>query len=617
MQITVNNDFATFGGFNQQQIDSFLQDEQTAINILNPTFTDNITVTFDVGFGAYRHNIMQDQTVSLADVNLEDLDNRFFLTYSQLRQDLMTFGQPGFFNAANLPANSLNNQTRFWISSSVGACLGIFINVVDGFVGIGTQFTPGAQRVSAFLHEMGHPMGRVPENWIFGGQTYFSALDLVRFVSQGNRLFDGSNPNHTPAYFSLDGGATKIADWGQNSAVSDFLGPFSNPPSNLTPNDPFDENVGNLGQLTTADILVTEALGFKTVPPAPPGNPPPPPGTTADMVLRHGADGLYEIYDIGGNRLLAAYQLGQVGTDWRFVTLGGFFGTDTTDMLLRNANTGGFEVYDIVNNNITRAGFLGNVGLDWQVMGFGNFSSFGETDMMLRNVNNGGVIVYDIRNNPITAANFMGSGGLDWQVAGCGNFAGRGTSDMILRNVNTGGLEVYDINSNQITGAAFMGNVGLDLKPLAFGNFSGAPGETDMIMRNTNSGAMVIYDIASNQVTSASFMGSVGLDWQFAGVAPVHSPGASDLVLHNVNTGQFEVYDIAANTLLSERPVSARSGWIGSSGALPSTRPKAPWAPRTISTSQLVQAMASFGSGGAADDVNSALIGADTSQQAF
>jgi probable HAF family extracellular repeat protein len=34
-------------------------------------------------------------------------------------------------------------------------------------------------------------------------------------------------------------------------------------------------------------------------------NPPPPGGTTADMILRHGADGFYEIYDIGNNSLLA------------------------------------------------------------------------------------------------------------------------------------------------------------------------------------------------------------------------------------------------------------------------------------------------------------------------
>ena len=54
-------------------------------------------------------------------------------------------------------------------------------------------------------------------------------------------------------------------------------------------------------------------------------NPPPPAGTTADMILRQGAFGTYEIYDIGNNAMLAAYQLGQVGTEWQFVGLGGFF----------------------------------------------------------------------------------------------------------------------------------------------------------------------------------------------------------------------------------------------------------------------------------------------------
>jgi hypothetical protein len=121
--------------------------------------------------------------------------------------------------------------------------------------------------------------------------------------------------------------------------------------------------------------------------------------------------GQYEIYDIGNNTILAGYQLGQVGTDWAFVTLGGFFGSDTTDMLLRNS-TGGFEVYDVSNNLITGAAFLGTVGMDWQVMGFGNFSSRGETDMILRNVNTGGVEVYDINNNQLTGAAFMGAGAL-------------------------------------------------------------------------------------------------------------------------------------------------------------------------------------------------------------
>jgi len=47
MQIHINNDFNNGGQFfTQAQINSFLQDEQTAVNILDSTFTSNISVTF-------------------------------------------------------------------------------------------------------------------------------------------------------------------------------------------------------------------------------------------------------------------------------------------------------------------------------------------------------------------------------------------------------------------------------------------------------------------------------------------------------------------------------------------------------------------------------------------
>jgi hypothetical protein len=66
MQITVHNDFFTDGPFTQAQIDSFLADEQTAINILDATFTDNISVVFDVGFGSYRGQVMPPTSSSSA-----------------------------------------------------------------------------------------------------------------------------------------------------------------------------------------------------------------------------------------------------------------------------------------------------------------------------------------------------------------------------------------------------------------------------------------------------------------------------------------------------------------------------------------------------------------------
>jgi glucose/arabinose dehydrogenase len=257
---------------------------------------------------------------------------------------------------------------------------------------------------------------------------------------------------------------------------------------------------------------------------------PPPAGTTADMILRRGADGMYEIYDIGNNAILAAFQLGQVGTEWQFVSHRPFYGSDTGDMLLRSSTTGGFELYDISNNQITGAAFLGTIGMEWQVMGFGNFSS-------------------------------------------------RGESDMILRNSNTGGLEVYDINSNQITGAAFIGTIGLDWQFSGVGNFSGVPGETDLLLRNINTGDLEVYNINNNQLTGAAFLGTVGLDWQFAGVAPIHAPGASDLVLRNVNTGAFEVYVIANNQIAGAASLG-RSAWTGSSAVSRPILQLAPWAPR-------------------------------------
>jgi hypothetical protein len=365
------------------------------------------------------------------------------------------------------------------------------------------------------------------------------------------------------------------------------------------------------------DVVVADHDVVTSIWTTPPNlNPIPPIGTTADLILRQSSTGLYEIYDIGNNTILAGYEFAQVGLDWQFAGLGGFFGSDTTDMLLRNSGTGGFEVYDISNNNITGAAFLGTVGLNWQVAGFGDFNHDSMTDMVLRNSSTGAFQVYNIVNNSITTSASLGTVGLNWQVGGFGNFSSLGETDMILRNTSTGGLEVYDINNNQITGAAFMGTVGLDWQIIAVGNFSSMPGESDVIMRNVNTGGLEVYDIANNQITGASFLGTVGLEWQFAGVAPVHAAGASDLVLRNVNTGAFEVYDVANNQITGAAPLGAvgLDFQVGGFAVDPPTGSSASMGDSSDVT-QLVQAMAGFGDGESGDGVDTISLGADTSQQ--
>jgi hypothetical protein len=456
MQITVNNDFSNGPRpFTQQEIDSFLQDEQTAVNILNSTFTNNISLTFKVGFGSIRGKAIPAEA---KEGGLGAPDEAVGLSYSELRTNLLTFGQPGFFNAANLPAgDSINGISNFWVCSSVAAAFGLAApnRPPDGSIGINIGLDPGAQRISVLLHEFGHAMGRVPNDASDDNppHTVFSSeLDLVRFVSPGNRLFDGrilepGDPPVQAAYFSLDSGAKKVADW-DTISPSDFLSPLS---SNLTPNDPFNNRGfgGDLAKLTTADIQLMEALGFRV-------------GPTAVMVLQR-SDGFFQSYVIGSNAISANSQLGPVGPDWQFVTLGGFKGSSTTsDMLLRNSTSGAFQVYNINNNQITDSVPMGQVGLNWQFFGVGNFSGIpgrdfadtpGNTDMMLRDSNTGRFEVYNISNNQITSPFLIGDVGLNWQFSGIGNFSGiPGASDMILRNTDTGELLIYNMSNNRITG---------------------------------------------------------------------------------------------------------------------------------------------------------------------
>ena len=128
MQITFINDFANGPRqFTAQEIASFQQDEQTAVNILNTTFTNNISLTFNVGFGSDQGQNLDTipngmggflgQDFSVAAPNTLSAVN---ITYTDLRNALFTFGQPNFFTPTNLPAgNSINNITNFYITSSV------------------------------------------------------------------------------------------------------------------------------------------------------------------------------------------------------------------------------------------------------------------------------------------------------------------------------------------------------------------------------------------------------------------------------------------------------------------------------------------------------------------
>ena len=110
---------------------------------------------------------------------------------------------------------------------------------------------PANLLVGAALHELTHAMGREPGAGPF---------DLFRYTSPGNHLFT-SGSTAVPAYFSIDGGNTKLADFGQTSDASDFL-----TTGVQGSNDPFDEfyNSHTIQNLTSVDKELLDALGFTT-----------------------------------------------------------------------------------------------------------------------------------------------------------------------------------------------------------------------------------------------------------------------------------------------------------------------------------------------------------------
>jgi hypothetical protein len=141
----------------------------------------------------------------------------------------------------------------------------------------------------------------------------------------------------------------------------------------------------------------------------------------------------------------------------------------------------------------------------------------------------------------------------------------------------------------------------------------------DVIQTATGDYAAQLSATVSPGQTQAGVLGAIGGNLTVAGFAPVGGslgPFTDDMVMRDTATGGLFLYSIRDDKLVP--------GAIGTPLTPP---PSAPIAPTSTiggiaidlsgsgSTSQLVQAMAGFGGGGAADGLNTAPLGADMSQQ--
>ena len=223
---------------------SFRSGIQQAAALLSAAVSDKITVNLKIDYSGTGGGAAAGP------------DSGLWESYSTVRADLMNNATRGdtAFNA--LPSGStIQGQSNIAVWNAQLKLWGLLgandTTTDDGSATFATDISPNLL-VGVALHELTHAMGRVP----YGPQP--DIFDFYRLTGPGTRLLTGG-ATASPAYFSLDGGNSKLADYGQSSDSSDFLN------SGVQgPNDPFNEfyTSSTLQQLTAIDLLQLDALGF-------------------------------------------------------------------------------------------------------------------------------------------------------------------------------------------------------------------------------------------------------------------------------------------------------------------------------------------------------------------
>jgi serralysin len=217
---------------------------QQAASILSAAITDKITINLAIDYSGTGGGAAAGPV------------SGSFVNYSTVRADLANSAAKGdpTFNA--LPTGSTiggQSQVAVWDAQlkAMGLALPSNYSGVDGDATFATDIQPSLL-VGVALHELTHALGRVP----YGPQP--DIFDFYRFTSTGVQLFSDNIPA-LAAYFSVDGGYTKIADYGRSSDPSDFLN------SGVQGgNDPFNEfyTPSTIQGLTAVDLVQLDALGF-------------------------------------------------------------------------------------------------------------------------------------------------------------------------------------------------------------------------------------------------------------------------------------------------------------------------------------------------------------------
>ncbi len=500
---------------------------QAAANVFDQDFPGNYTVNITYGWGTFDNS--PDSQLVGSEESLGGPDHGSYVGYSTVRGWLTSHATLNDQIAAytSLPASSASlpgNPSSIYVSTAEQKALGVFsgnAGTVDGSIGFGTE---SFDWEGLALCEIGHALGWMTDYYA-GAPT---VLDLFRYASVGNRNWTGGQP----AYFSIDGGKTNIANFSTTFDYTLF--------TNIAANDPF--NVGGVSNstlnLTSLDTEVLNIIGFgsqSVAARATDFN-----GAGKSDILWSNTNGDTAIwYATGSGGGFTSTDYGLIATSWQVVGTGDFNGNGDADLVWRNSN-GDTNIWYANGSGGFTSSDLGIIPTSWQLSGTGDFSGDGLADVLWRNSNGDTNVWYSNGSGGFSSTD-LGIVPTNWQIVGSGDFTGTGTDDIIWRNTANG-----DTNIWEPTGSGGFTSVDLGIVPTSWqiagsGDFTGT-GTDDILWRNTTNGDTAVWTPTGSGGFTSADLGIVPTSWQIAGLGDFNGNGTSDILWHNTTNGDTNIW---------------------------------------------------------------------------
>jgi len=515
---------------------SFRNTIQQAANLLAASITDPITVNIKIDYSGTGGGAAAGPDAGL------------YEPYSLVRSNLIANVSPGDPVFNSLPAGtSIQGQSQVAVWNAQLKLWGLLspndATTDDGSATFATDINSNLL-LGVALHELTHAMGRVP----YGPQP--DIFDLFRFTSSGVRLFNGA-ATAPAAYFSLDNGVTKLADYGKTSDSSDFLN------SGIQgPNDPFNEFYSGttLQKLTTVDLKQMDALGFHLTSAA---------GTvigpTADIMWFNSGTGQFTVWESTGSTYLPNVYVSAVGAGWALAGAADFSGDGKADLLWFNNTTHQFTEWQATGSGFTQNVYVSAVGAAWALAGTGDFSGDGKADLLWLNSATGQFTEWQSTGSGFTQNVYVSAVGPGWALAGTGDFSGDGKADLIWFNSATGQFTEWQSTGSGFTQNVYVSAVGAGWTLAGTGDFNG-DGKADLIWQNGST--FTEWQSTGNGFTKNVFVGSAGAGMTLAGTGDFNGDGKADLLWLNNTTHQFTEWTSTGNGFTANVYTgSVSAGW--------------------------------------------------------